>query len=67
MFIAEQLPVHLFLPSETSEMFRHFVLTTKTFQPRPRVFSVNCMFSFLATIELQRARFNGSLFLYGLT
>ena len=35
--------VRLFLPRETSEMFRHFVLTTKkTTQPRPHVFSVNC-------------------------
>ena len=32
----------LFLPRETSEMFRDFVLTTTT-QPRPRVFSVNCL------------------------
>ena len=34
--------VRLFLPRETSEMFRLFVLTTKTTQPRPQVFSVNC-------------------------
>ena len=27
--------VRLFLPRETNEMFRHFVLTTKTTQPRP--------------------------------
>ena len=27
---------------ETSEMLRHFVLTVKTTQPRPQVFSVNC-------------------------
>ena len=32
----------LFLPRETSEMFHHFFLTTKTIQPRPQVFSVNC-------------------------
>ena len=31
-----------FLPRERSEIFRHFVLTTKTTQPRPQVFSVNC-------------------------
>ena len=38
----------LFLPCfqtifrcETSKMFRHFVLTTKTTQPRPQVFTVN--------------------------
>ena len=34
--------VRLFLPRETSEMFRHFVLTTKTTQPLPQVFTVNC-------------------------
>ena len=34
--------VRLFLPRETSEMFRRFVLTAKTTQPRPRVFLVNC-------------------------
>ena len=30
---------HLFLPRETSEMFRHFLLITKTTQPRPLSFS----------------------------
>ena len=34
--------VRLFLPRGTSEMFRHFVLTTKTTQPLPQVFTVNC-------------------------
>ena len=34
--------VFLFLPRETSEKFRHFVLTTKTTQPRPQVVLVNC-------------------------
>ena len=38
-----QTIVPLFLPLEKSEMFRHFVLTTKTFQPRPQAFSVNCL------------------------
>ena len=33
--------VRLFLPREVSEMFRHFVLKTKTTQPHPQVFSVN--------------------------
>ena len=33
--------VRLFLPRETSELLRHFVLTTKTIQPRPQVSSVN--------------------------
>ena len=33
--------VRLFLPCETSEMFCHFVVTTKTTQPCPQVFSVN--------------------------
>ena len=34
---------HLFLPCETSEMFRHFVLITKTTQPRLlSLFSFNC-------------------------
>ena len=32
--------VRLFLPRETSGMFRHFVFTTKTIQPRSQVFSV---------------------------
>ena len=32
----------LFLPRETSEMFRHFVFPTKTTQPRPQVFLANC-------------------------
>ena len=31
----------LFLPCEMSEMFRHFLITTKTTQPCPQVFSVN--------------------------
>ena len=39
MFLANSSP----FPS--SEMFPHFVLTTKTTQPRPRVFSVNCSVS----------------------
>ena len=30
-----------FLPRETGEMSLHFVLTTKTIQPRPQVFLVN--------------------------
>ena len=34
--------VRLFLPRETSEVFRHFVLTTKTTQFRPQVSSINC-------------------------
>ena len=37
--------VYLFLPRETSKMFRCFVLTTKTTQSRPKVFSVNCSIS----------------------
>ena len=40
MFLAK-LIVHLFLILETSQMFGHFVLTTKTTQPPPQVFSVN--------------------------
>ena len=38
-FAMFQPVVRPFLPLETSEMFRHFVLTTT--QPRPQVFSVN--------------------------
>ena len=34
--------VRLFLPRETSEVFRHFVLTTETTQSRPQVSSINC-------------------------
>ena len=34
--------VRLFLPRETSKVFRHFVLTTKTTQSRPQVSSINC-------------------------
>ena len=30
-----------YLPRETSEMFRHFEVTTETTQPRPQVSSVN--------------------------
>ena len=33
--------VRLFRPRETSEIFRHFVVTTKTTQPRLPVLSVN--------------------------
>ena len=40
MFLAK-LIVHLFLILETSQMIGHFVLTTKTTQPPPQVFSVN--------------------------
>ena len=39
MFLANSS--HIF-PRETSEMLRHFVLTTKTTQPRRQVFSLNC-------------------------
>ena len=45
-----------FLPRETSEMFRHFstLLCTKTTQPRPQVFSVNCStnWQFPCTIDV---------------
>ena len=30
-----------YLPRETSEIFRHFEVTTETTQPRPQVSSVN--------------------------
>ena len=45
--------VHLFLPRGTSEMFHHFVLPTKTTQPRLQVFSVNCsiIWQFCRTID----------------
>ena len=36
-----QLILRPFLPRETGEMSLHFVLTTKTIQPRPQVFLVN--------------------------
>ena len=36
---------HLFLRLETSEMFRHFVLTTKTTQPNPRSSQLTVQFS----------------------
>ena len=36
---------HLFLHLETSEMFRHFVLTTKTTQPNPRSSQLTVQFS----------------------
>ena len=36
----------LFLPGETSETSAIFVLTSKTTQPRPRVFSVNASIIF---------------------
>ena len=40
---------HLFPPRETSEMFRHFLLITKTTQSRP-----NCLFfSFICLIIWQ--------------
>ena len=44
--------VRLFLPREVSEMFRHFVLKTKTTQPHPQGFSVNCsiIWEFCCTI-----------------
>ena len=37
--------VCLFLPHETSKMFRHFVLTTKTTQPHPRSSQLTVQFS----------------------
>ena len=39
LFLANSLPTS---SCEASEMFCHFVLTTKPTQPRPQVFSVNC-------------------------
>ena len=39
MLLANSSPIS---SRETSEMLRHFVLTVKTTQPRPQVFSVNC-------------------------
>ena len=43
---------HLFLPRETSEMFRHFLLITKTTQPRPLSFSsFNCLLNNLAILR----------------
>ena len=49
-----QLIVRLFLPCETTEMFRHFVLTTKRIQPRPQVFSVICsiIWHFCCTVDV---------------
>ena len=46
--------VRLFLPREVSEMFRHFVLKTKTTQPHPQVFSVNfsIIWEFCFTIDV---------------
>ena len=46
--------VRLFLPREMSEMFRHFVLTTKTAHPGPQVFSVNVsiIWQFCCTIDV---------------
>ena len=39
MLLANSSPIS---SRETSEMLRHFVLTVKTTQPSPQVFSVNC-------------------------
>ena len=43
-----------FLPRETSEMFRHFVVTTKTTLPRRQFFSVNCsiIWQFCSTVDV---------------
>ena len=43
-----------FLPHEMSEMFRHFVFTTKTTQPCPQVFLVNhsIIWQFCCTIDV---------------
>ena len=43
IFLAIISPIStLFLTLETSETSAIFVFTTKTIQPRPQVFSVNC-------------------------
>ena len=43
---------HLFLPLETSEMIRNFLLITKTTQPRPLSFSsFNCLLNNLAILR----------------
>ena len=49
-----QLIVRLFLPCETTEMFRHFVLTTKRTQPCPKIFSVICsiIWHFCCTVDV---------------
>ena len=49
-----QLIVRLFLPCETTEMFRHFVLTTKRIQLRAQVFSVICsiIWHFCCTVDV---------------
>ena len=46
--------VRLFLPRETSQMFHHFEVTTKTTEPRPQVFSVNgsIIWQFYCTIDV---------------
>ena len=43
----------LFLPRETSEMLRHFVLITKTTQPHPRSFRLTDQFSGNYTVQLK--------------
>ena len=55
VFLRFLLLFHLFLPHETSEMFRHFIgIHYQKTQPRPQVFSVNrsIIWQFCCTIEV---------------